>query len=141
MGFDAEAKEAFLQQVERYNEMATAGWDLDYGKAPWRLSNIDEPPYYACKLAGWLVSTLGGVRVDNTYAPLTPEGKRIEGLKVVGLDHGGFFNGMYAQYYGGLNLTHNLVSGWLAAKDVMGEDYPVPLWGPDHAYAQDCVQG
>ena len=141
MGFDAEAKEAFLQQVERYNEMATAGWDLDYGKAPWRLSNIDEPPYYACKLAGWLLSTLGGVRVDNTYAPLTPEGKRIEGLKVVGLDHGGFFNGMYAQYYGGLNLSHNLVSGWLAAKDVMGEDYPVPLWGPDHAYAQDRVQG
>lgn len=141
MGFDAEAKEAFLQQVERYNEMATAGWDLDYGKAPWRLSNIDEPPYYACKLAGWLLSTLGGVRVDSTYAPLTPEGKRIEGLKVVGLDHGGFFNGMYAQYYGGLNLSHNLVSGWLAAKDVMGEEYPVPLWGPDHAYAQDRVQG
>ena len=81
------------------------------------------------------------MRVDNTYAPLTPEGKRIEGLKVVGLDHGGFFNGMYAQYYGGLNLSHNLVSGWLAAKDVMGEDYPVPLWGPDHAYAQDRAQG
>ncbi len=48
---------------------------------------------------------------------------------------------MYAQYYGGLNLSHNLVSGWLAAKDVMGEEYPVPLWGPDHAYAQDRVQG
>ena len=48
---------------------------------------------------------------------------------------------MYAQYYGGLNLSHNLVSGWLAAKDVMGEDYPVSLWGPDHAYAQDRVQG
>ena len=140
MGFDADAKEAFLDQVARYNEMATAGWDLDYGKAPWRLSNIDEPPYYACKLAGWLLSTLGGVRVDNTYAPLTPESKRIEGLKVVGLDHGGFFNGMYAQYYGGLNLSHNLVSGWLAAKDVMGEPYPVPMWGPDHAYAQDRVE-
>ena len=136
MGFDAEAKEAFLAQVERYNSMAEAGWDSDYGKAPFRLSKIDEPPYFACKLAGWLLSTLGGVRVDNTYAPLTPEGKKIEGLKVCGLDHGGFFNGMYAQYYGGLNLSHNLISGWLAAKDVMGEEYPVPMWGPDHAYAQ-----
>ena len=134
MGFDADAKAAFLQTVERYNQMADAGFDIDYGKAPWRLSYINEPPYYACKLAGWLLSTLGGIKVDNTYTPLTPEGERIEGLRCVGLDHGGFFNGMYAQYYGGLNLSHNLVSGWLAAKDVMGEDYPHPCWGADHAY-------
>lgn len=137
MGFDEETTTAFLSTVERYNEQAASGWDLDYGKAPWRLSKIDEPPYYACKLAGWLLSTLGGIRVDNTYTPLTSEGQRIEGLKVVGLDHGGFFNGMYAQYYGGLNMSHNLVSAWLAAKNLMGEDYPVPMWGPDHAYAQD----
>ena len=137
MGFDADATEAFLSTVERYNENAEAGWDYDYGKAPWRLSKIDEPPYYACKLAGWLLTTLGGVRVDNTYTPLTAEGERIEGLRVVGLDHGGFFNGMYAQYYGGLNLSHNLISGWLAAKDVMGEPYPVSQYGPDHAYKVD----
>lgn len=134
MELDADAQAAFLQTVERYNQMADAGFDLDYGKAPWRLSYINEPPYYACKLAGWLLSTLGGIRVDNTYTPLTPEGERIEGLRCVGLDHGGFFNGMYAQYYGGLNLSHNLVSGWLAAKDVLGEDYPHPCWGADHAY-------
>ena len=84
----------------------------------------------------FLAVKTSGIRVDNTYTPLTPEGKRIEGLKVCGLDHGGFFNGMYAQYYGGLNLSHNLISGWLAAKDVMGEPYPVPCWGADHAYAQ-----
>lgn len=136
MELDADAKAAFLRTVERYNQMADAGFDIDYGKAPWRLSYINEPPYYACKLAGWLLSTLGGIRVDNTYTPLTPEGQRIEGLRCVGLDHGGFFNGMYAQYYGGLNLSHNLVSGWLAAKDVMGEDYPHPCWGADHAYKE-----
>lgn len=41
---------------------------------------------------------------------------------------------MYAQYYGGLNLSHNVVSGWLAAKSILGEDYPHPMYGPDHAY-------
>ena len=61
------------------------------------LGAIDQGPFYAAKLAGWLLSTLSGVRVDNTYTPLTAEGERIEGLKCVGLDHGGFFNGMYAQ--------------------------------------------
>ena len=44
---------------------------------------------------------------------------------------------MYAQYYGGLNLSHNLISGRLAAKNIMGVDYPVPMWGPDHAYKQN----
>lgn len=137
MGFEGQVKDDFLATVARYNELSTAGHDLDYGKAPWRLSNIDEPPFYACKLAGWLLSTLGGVRVDNTYTPLTPEGARIEGLRCVGLDHGGFFNGMYAQYYGGLNMSHNLVSAWLAAKSIMGAKYPVVCYGADHAYAVD----
>ena len=41
---------------------------------------------------------------------------------------------MYAQYYGGLNLSHNVVSGWLAAKSILGEDYQHPMYGPDHAY-------
>jgi hypothetical protein len=136
MGFEGSVKDDFLATVARYNEMADAGFDHDYGKAPWRLSAVDQGPFYACKLAGWLLSTISGIRVDNTYTPLTAEGKRIEGLRVVGLDHGGFFNGMYAQYYGGLNLSHNLVSGCLAAHYVMGEDYPVPCYSADHAYAE-----
>ncbi len=37
---------------------------------------------------------------------------------------------MYAQYYGGLNLSHNVVSGWLAAKSILGEDYPHPMYAP-----------
>ena len=59
---------------------------------------------------------------------------RIEGLKCVGLDHGGFFNGMYAQYYGGLNMSHNVVSAWLAAMDLMDVEYPVPVLSAANAY-------
>ena len=136
MGFDADGQKAFLETVERYNRNAAAGWDYDYGKAPFRLSKIDEGPFYAAKMSGWLLCTLSGVRVDNTYSPITVEGKKIEGLKVVGLDHGGFFNGIYPQFYGGLCLGHNFISAWLAAKDLMGEPFPVPQWGPDHAYYQ-----
>ena len=137
MGFDEQGQKAFLATVDRYNRNAAAGWDYDYGKAPFRLSSIDQGPFYAAKMSGWLLCTLGGVRVDATYSPLTVEGKKIEGLKVVGLDHGGFFNGIYPQFYGGLCLCHNFISGWLGAKDVMGVPYPVPCWGPDHAYLED----
>ena len=134
MGFDAEGQAAFLETVERYNRNASLGWDYDYGKAPFRLSAIDQGPYYAAKMSGWLLCTLSGVRVDCTYNALTPEGKKIPGLKVCGLDHGGFFTGIYPQFYGGLCLSHNLISGWLGAKDVLGLPYPVPCWGSDHAY-------
>lgn len=127
-------KEETLATIERYNELAAKGVDEDFHKAPFRLTAIDEGPFYACKLAGWLLSTMSGVRVDNTYTPITPEGDRIEGLKCVGLDHGGFFNGMYAQYYGGLNMSHNVVSSWLAAMDIMGEEYPVPVLSAANAY-------
>ena len=127
-------KEEALATIERYNELAAKGVDEDFHKAPFRLTAIDEGPFYACKLAGWLLSTMSGVRVDNTYTPITPEGDRIEGLKCVGLDHGGFFNGMYAQYYGGLNMSHNVVSSWLAAMDIMGEEYPVPILSAANAY-------
>lgn len=127
-------KEATLSTIERYNELAAKGVDEDFHKAPFRLTAIDEGPFYACKLAGWLLSTMSGVRVDYTYTPLTPEGDRIEGLKCVGLDHGGFFNGMYAQYYGGLNMSHNVVSSWLAAMDLMGKEYPVPVLSAANAY-------
>lgn len=127
-------KEETLTTIKRYNELAAKGFDEDFHKAPFRLTAVDEGPFYACKLAGWLLSTMSGVRVDNTYTPITPEGDRIEGLKCVGLDHGGFFNGMYAQYYGGLNMSHNVVSSWLAAMDLMGEPFPVPLLSAENAY-------
>ena len=127
-------KEQTLATIERYNELAAKGVDDDYHKASFRLTAIDEGPFYAAKLAGWLLSTLSGVRVDNTYTPLTAEGERIEGLKCVGLDHGGFFNGMYAQYYGGLNMSHNVVSSWLAAMDLMGQEFPVPVASAANAY-------
>lgn len=127
-------KEDTLATIKRYNELAAKGVDEDFHKAPFRLTAVDEGPFYACKLAGWLLSTMSGIRVDNTYSPLTPEGDRIEGLKCVGLDHGGFFNGMYAQYYGGLNMSHNVVSSWLAAMDLMGQEFPVPLASAANAY-------
>lgn len=133
-------KEEFLATVERYNKLATDGQDVDYGKAPFRMSNLDKPPYYASKLAGWLLSTLSGIRVDSTYTPLTAEGARIEGLKCIGLDHGGFFNGMYTQYYGGINMSHNLMAGWLAAKDIAGVPYPVPVHSALDAYKENTYQ-
>ena len=134
MGFDEEAKANFLATVERYNANAALGCDPDHGKAPWRMSSLDEPPYYAAKLAGWALATLGGVRVNANMQAIDANGNPISGLYMSGLDSGGFFNGNYPQLYGGLCMSHALTFGWLAAHSVMGEAYPVPVESCHAAY-------
>ncbi|WP_281654093.1 FAD-binding protein [Eggerthella sinensis] len=127
MGLDADAKKNFLASVARYNEVAASGTDTDYHKAPWRLSAVDEAPYYAVKLAGWALATLSGVHVNDKMQAVTPAGKPIEGLYVGGLDVGGFFNGNYPQLYGGLCMGRCVTLSWLAAHAMMGKEYPTPV--------------
>lgn len=127
MGLDADAKKNFLASVARYNEAAASGTDTDYHKAPWRLSAVDEAPYYAVKLAGWALATLSGVHVNDKMQAVTPAGKPIEGLYVGGLDVGGFFNGNYPQLYGGLCMGRCVTLSWLAAHAMMGKEYPTPV--------------
>ena len=134
MDMDEESKANFLATVKRYNELADAGEDTDHGKAPWRLSNIDEPPYYAAKMAGWALATLGGIRVNDKMQAIDKDGKAISGLYMAGLDSGGFFNGNYPQLYGGLCMSHAISFAWLAAKSIMGEEYPVPVESCHAAY-------
>ena len=136
MGMDEASKANFLATVERYNQMADDGEDIDHGKAPWRLSNINEPPYYAAKMAGWALSTLGGIRVNDKMQAIKADGEPIPGLYMCGLDSGGFFNGNYPQLYGGLCMSHAISFGWLAAMSIMGQEYPVPVESCHAAYAK-----
>ncbi|MBM6999181.1 FAD-binding protein [bacterium] len=135
MGMDENATKNFLETVERYNELASKGVDEDHGKAPWRLSNIDQPPYYAAKMAGWALATLGGIRVNADMQAITADGEPIPGLYIGGLDSGNFFNGNYPQLYGGLCMSHAISFAWLAARSMMGEEYPVPMASCHAAYA------
>ncbi|WP_314039432.1 FAD-binding protein [Slackia exigua] len=117
----------FLATVKRYNEITDSGVDTDHGKAPWRLSKIDEPPYYAAKMSGWALATLSGVHVNYDFNAVTPEGKPINGLYMAGLDVGGFFNGNYPEYYGGLCMGRCVALAWLLAHSLMGKEYPTPV--------------
>lgn len=118
-------KDTFMATVARYNELADKGVDEDYHKAPWRLSHLNAGPFYAAKLSGWALATINGVRVNTRLQAIDAEGKAIEGLRVIGNDMGGFFNGNYPQYYGGLCMGKSVTLARLAALDVMGKPYPV----------------
>lgn len=134
MGFDETAKANFLATTARYNELAAAGQDTDFGKAPWRLSGLDQDPFYAAKMSGWALGTVCGVRVNDKMQALTSSGQAIEGLYMAGLDVGGFFNGNYPQFYGGLCMGRCTTLAWLGAHAMMGQEYPVPVESAQLAY-------
>jgi len=120
-------KDTFLATVKRYNQVTASGEDTDFHKAPWRLSAIDQGPFYAAKMAGWALATLSGIHVNYDFNAIDEEGNPIEGLYMSGLDVGGFFNGNYPQLYGGLCMGRCTTLGWLAAHAIMGQAYPVPV--------------
>ena len=66
MKFDADQTATFKATIERYNELVAAGEDVDFGKPAYRLSAVDEPPFYAARIAGELLVTIHGVITNAT---------------------------------------------------------------------------
>ncbi len=83
--------EEFKATVERYNEMAKLGEDKDFGKDPDTLLPLVKPPYYGITNAGWLLTTMDGLRINTNIQVVDTEGNAIEGLYAAGDVAGGFF--------------------------------------------------
>ena len=87
LGFTGEDKENFLATCERQNENFDAQSDPDFGKEPFRLSELRTPPFYASvKSCGFTLCTTDGVVVNDDLQPLTEDGAVIEGVYAVGND-------------------------------------------------------
>lgn len=120
MGFDADKTAAFVASVERYNELVAAGKDEDFGKEPFRMSAVDEPPYYAARIAGELLVTTHGVVTDTNSQPLREDGTVIENLYVCGNDQGGFYPHNYPSNFTGINAGRVATFARIAAKHALG---------------------
>lgn len=92
----------FLETVERYNQLCREGVDEDFGKEPYRLSMIDEPPFYGSRACGFVLNTLDGIQIDDNMNALDAQGKPIKGLFVAGCDSGSFFAGTYPNLVPGI---------------------------------------
>ncbi len=117
---DEKAKETFLATVARYNELAAAGEDVDFGKPAYRLSAVDQPPYYAARIAGTMLVTIHGVITDTNSQPLREDGSVIEGLYVCGNDQGGFYPHNYPSNFTGINAGRVATFARIAAKHALG---------------------
>ncbi|WP_080803001.1 FAD-binding protein [Arabiibacter massiliensis] len=98
LGFEGEGAQRLMDTIKRYNELAAAGEDADYGKEPHRLSSIAKPPFYGCWFGGALLTTLDGLRINADMQVLDANDRVIEGLYAAGDVSGCFFSDNYPEY-------------------------------------------
>lgn len=113
LGFD---RDVFLAEVEKYNGWVAEGRDAEFGKDPYRLSAIDEPPYYGMKVGAMGLCTLDGIVVNADYQPLAADGTPIEGLYAIGVDSGCSYAHTYPNFGAGTNAGRCATAGMLVGK-------------------------
>lgn len=102
---EGEHKKSFLSTIERYNELYDMQEDPDFGKEPYLLSQIKNPPFYGVTLGGTLLATGDGLRINPDMQVLNTGGNVIDGLYAAGDCSGSFFADNY------YNLSHGMACG------------------------------
>jgi fumarate reductase flavoprotein subunit len=106
--------ETFKATVERYSELARSGRDVDFGKHPDRVTTIEKPPYFACKMEVRFLVILSGLKINNKMQVLDKDGNIIPGLYAAGNASGSFFGHQYPSTIPGLTHSRAWTFGRLA---------------------------
>jgi fumarate reductase flavoprotein subunit len=112
---------AFKNTIARYNELARRGHDDDYGKHPDRMTTLEKPPYYACKIEARRMVILSGLKINTGLQVLDTERKPIPGLYAAGNVSGSFFGDSYPTTVPGLTHSRAWTFGWLAGLNAAAE--------------------
>lgn len=112
----------FIAAVQRYNDMAAKGQDLEFGVPKERLCPVVKPPFYGIHRRIRFTVSCSGMVVNERLQVLDTEDKPIEGLYAAGNVAGNFYGSTdYPLDVFGLNLGHNYTQGYVIAKELMGE--------------------
>jgi succinate dehydrogenase/fumarate reductase flavoprotein subunit len=101
--------------LDRYEESCKKGYDSHLLKTKENLISMGGPPYYILWSVRSMDSTQGGITTNKDFEAVTPDGKAIKGMYIVG-DHATGF--VTSDYYGpgGAGFTFAMVSGFLTAE-------------------------
>lgn len=97
---------SFKATIDRYNQMARLGKDLDFGKRGDRMTTIEKPPFFAAMIQQEFLVVLGGLHTNINLQPLDANGKVIPGLYLAGNTVGNRFAVDYPTMCPG--LTHGM---------------------------------
>ena len=103
--------ESLVDTIARYNELAAAGEDTDFGKAPNFLKPVTGSMYYAVAGTPVLYSTASSVVVDEQMRLVTNSGGVIENLFVGSMDSCGMVLGEEYIDYGAVAQSWAFYSG------------------------------
>ena len=116
---------AVEKTVERYNELAAQGEDVDFGKDARYLRAIEEPPFIVIPhdFGYGLSAVLGGLLVNADNQVLKAgEHTPIEGLYAVGNCAGGFYGAAdYPMDVLGLSIGRAITGGYITGKLLAGK--------------------
>jgi len=107
--------------IDRYNELCTKGEDTDFGKPADFLRPLTTPPYYACRLFTNLLTTVGGIQINENAQVIDENAKPIPGLFVVGSDADGFAGETYGVNLPGSTQSFGLTYGMIAGDFICGK--------------------
>ena len=119
--------ETLQATIERYNELAAAGFDADFGKPAKRLFPIEKPPFYVKKFktegvgmdAETVFTSLNGLKSNSEAQVLKADGTPVPNLYCCGNCQGSRFAFDYpVTYMGvshGLAMTYGYIAGMNAA--------------------------
>ncbi len=114
--------EAAKASIERYNELAAAGNDEDFGKKASRMFALETPPFYACKLGtSTMLVCMCGLQSDAEGHTYDADGSVKKGLYVAGNVMGNRFKVQYPTTVPGISHSVCLTEGRIAANTAMAE--------------------
>lgn len=114
--------EAAKASIERYNELAAAGNDEDFGKKASRMFALETPPFYACKLGtSTMLVCMCGLQSDAEGHTYDADGNVKKGLYVAGNVMGNRFKVQYPTTVPGISHSVCLTEGRIAANTAMAE--------------------
>ena len=115
-------KEAAMASIQRYNELAKAGKDEDFGKPASRLFALENPPYYAAEngMSAMLVCC-GGLVSDEDCHVYDNNGDIIPGIYVAGNIQGGRYAVAYPIAVRGISHSLCMFYGYTAGKNAVAQ--------------------
>ena len=117
---DTAAQQTALDSIQRYNELAKAGYDEDFHKPASRLFAVENGPFYADKFTtALLLVCIGGLESDENCHTFDADRNVIPGLYVAGNVQGNRFATEYPIGLKGVSHSMAMYYGYVAGKNAL----------------------